>query len=72
MMVAYLGHMIENELKMEFVFSVGNLNGPTGNIPTNELDIMERSTKQCEKLLEWMQSVSRNRDILHQIRSEPK
>ena len=39
---------------MEFVFSVGNLNGPTGNIPRNELDIMERGTKQCEKLLEWM------------------
>ena len=50
MMVFYLGHMIGDELKMEFVFRVGNLNGPTGN----ELNIMERDTKQCEKLLEWM------------------
>ena len=36
------------------MFSIGNLNNESGNIPRNELDIMERGTKQCEKILEWM------------------
>ena len=39
---------------MEFVFSIGNLNNESGNIPRNELDIMERGTKQCERIMEWM------------------
>ena len=36
------------------MFSIGNLNNESGNIPRNELDIMERGTKQCEKIIEWM------------------
>ena len=36
------------------MFSIGNLNNESSNIPRNELDIMERGTKQCEKKIEWM------------------
>ena len=46
MMVLYLGKQVNEELKLEFVFSIGNLNNECGNIPRNELDIMERGTKQ--------------------------
>ena len=51
------------ELKLEFVFSIGNLNNEGGNIPRNELDILERGTKQCEKIIEWM-SPQVNKKIL--------
>ena len=54
MMILYLGKKEGDNLKLEFVFSIGNLNNESGNIPRNELDIMERGTKQCEKVLEWM------------------
>ena len=54
MMILYLGKQVNEELKLEFVFSIGNLNNESGNIPRNELDIIERGTKQCEKLIEWM------------------
>ena len=54
MMVFYLGKQVNEELKLEFVFSIGNLNNESGIIPRNELDVMERGTRQCEKLIEWM------------------
>ena len=54
MMILYLGKQVNEELKLEFVFSIGNLDNESGNIPRNELDIMERGTKQCEKIIEWM------------------
>ena len=54
MMILYIGKPIGEELKLEFVFSIGNLNNDSGNIPRNELDIMERGTNQCEKIIEWM------------------
>ena len=54
MMILYIGKPVGEELKLEFVFSIGNLNNDSGNIPRNELDIMERGTKQCEKIIEWM------------------
>ena len=54
MMVFYVGKQAEGELKLEFVFSIGNLNNESGIIPRNELDVIERGTRQCEKLIEWM------------------
>ena len=54
MMVFYIGKQAEEELKLEFVFSIGNLNNESGIIPRNELDVIERGTRQCEKLIEWM------------------
>ena len=54
MMVFYIGKQAEGELKLEFVFSIGNLNNESGIIPRNELDVIERGTRQCEKLIEWM------------------
>ena len=54
MMILYIGKKEGDNLKLEFVFSIGNLNNESGNIPRNKLDIMERGTKQCEKILEWM------------------
>ena len=45
MMIMYFGHVFEEGLKIEFAFSIGNLNNESGNIPRNELDIMERGTK---------------------------
>ena len=53
-MILYLGHPTEGGLKLEFVFSIGNLNNESGNIPRNELDIIERGVKQCEKIMDWM------------------
>ena len=43
-----------NRVKLDFVFSIGHLNNENGVIPRNELDVLERGTRQCEKLLEWM------------------
>ena len=54
MMVFYIGKKAGDELKLDFVFSIGNLNNENGVIPRNELDVIERGTRQCERLLEWM------------------
>ena len=54
MMVFYLGKKADEELKLEFVFSIGNLNNEGDIIPRNELDVIEKGTRQCEKLVEWM------------------
>ena len=54
MMVFYIGKKEENGLKLDFVFSIGHLNNDNGVIPRNELDVIERGTRQCERLLEWM------------------
>ena len=54
MMVFYLGKESNEGLELDFVFSIGNLNNENGVIPRNELDIIERGTRQAEKLLEWM------------------
>ena len=54
MMVFYIGKQVNEELKLEFVFNIGNLNNESGIIPRNELNVMERGTRQCEKLIEWM------------------
>ena len=54
MMVLYIGKKAGNELKLDFVFSIGNLNNENGVIPQNELDVIEKGTRQCERLLEWV------------------
>ena len=54
MMIFYLGKEAEEGLKLDFVFSIGNLNNEDGIIPRNELEIIERGTKQAEKLINWM------------------
>ena len=41
MIILYLAHKVDSNLKLEFVFSIGNLNNDSGNIPRAELDIME-------------------------------
>ena len=41
MMVFYIGKVAEGELKLDFVFSIGNLNIENGVIPRNELDVIE-------------------------------
>ena len=43
--IIYLAHKEGNNLKLEFIFSSGNLNDDSGNIPRAELDIMERGAK---------------------------
>ena len=54
MMILYLGNQLGSKLEIELVFSIGNLNSESENIPRNELDIMEKGAKQCEKLMEWI------------------
>merc|ERR1712240_930919 len=54
MMIFYLGKEAKEGLKLDFVFSIGNLNNEDGIIPRNELEIIERGTKQAEKLINWM------------------
>ena len=54
MMIFYLGKETDEGLKLDFVFSIGNLNNENGVIPRNELEIIERGTKQAEKLISWM------------------
>merc|ERR1711873_86618 len=54
MMIFYLGKEAEEGLKLDFVFSIGNLNNEDGIIPRNELDIIDKGTKQAEKLINWM------------------
>lgn len=44
-MVFYIGKEAEGELKLDFVFSIGNLNNENGIIPRNELDVIERGTR---------------------------
>ena len=64
MMVFYIGKEFEGGLKLDFVFSIGNLNNESGIIPRNELDIIERGTRQCEKLLEWMTPLVKRKILL--------
>ena len=54
MMIFYLGKETDEGLKLDFVFSIGNLNNENGVIPRNELEIIERGSKQAEKLINWM------------------
>merc|ERR1711872_1085411 len=54
MMIFYLGKEAEEGLKLDFVFSIGNLNNEDGIIQRNELEIIEKGTKQAEKLINWM------------------
>merc|ERR1711893_119822 len=54
LVVFYIGKKEGDELKLDFLFSIGNLNNENGVIPRNELDVIERGTRQCEKLLDWM------------------
>ena len=51
----YLGKKANEELKLEFIFSIWNLNNEGGIIPRNKLDDIEKGTRQCEKLVEWME-----------------
>ena len=64
MMVFYIGKQAENELKLDFVFSIGNLNNENGVIPRNELDVIERGTRQCEKLLDWMTALVKRKILI--------
>ena len=45
MMIFYIGKESNEGLKLDFVFSIGNLNNENGVIPRNELDIIERGTR---------------------------
>ena len=54
MMIFYLGKEAEEGLELDFVFSIGNLNNEDGIIPRNELEIIDKGTKQAEKLINWM------------------
>ena len=54
MMIFYIGKKTDNGLTLDFVFSIGHLNNDSGVIPRNELDVIERGTRQCERLLDWM------------------
>ena len=54
MMIFYLGKETNNGLELDFVFSIGNLNNEDGIIPRNELEIIDKGTKQAEKLINWM------------------
>ena len=54
MMIFYLGKEVNNGLELDFVFSIGNLNNEDGIIPRNELEIIDKGTRQAEKLINWM------------------
>ena len=54
MMIFYIGKQTGHGLELDFVFSIGHLNNDSGVIPRNELDVIERGTRQCERLLDWM------------------
>ena len=54
MMIFYLGKEVKNGLELDFVFSIGNLNNEDGIIPRNELEIIDKGTRQAEKLINWM------------------
>merc|ERR1711978_305055 len=54
MMIFYIGKEANDGLVLDFVFSIGNLNNEDGIIPRNELDIIDKGTKQAEKLINWM------------------
>ena len=49
MMILYLGHQTEEGMKLEFVFSIGNLNNTSANIPRHELDIMREEPSNVRK-----------------------
>merc|ERR1711872_894846 len=53
-MIFYLAKEVIDGLILDFVFSIGNLNNEDGIIPRNELDIIDKGTKQAEKLINWM------------------
>merc|ERR1712240_492648 len=53
-MIFYLAKEVNDGLVLDFVFSIGNLNNEDGIIPRNELDIIDKGTKQAEKLINWM------------------
>ena len=53
-MIFYLAKEVNDGLILDFVFSIGNLNNEDGIIPRNELDIINKGTKQAEKLINWM------------------
>ena len=53
-MILYLGHQTTEGMKLEFIFSVGYLNSNSSNIPRHEIDIIDRGTVQCERILEWL------------------
>ena len=61
MMIFYIGKKTDNGLKLDFVFSIGHLNNDSGVIPRNELDVIERGTRQCERLLDWMTPMVKGR-----------
>ena len=54
MMIFYIGKSTKHGLELDFVFSIGHLNNDSGVIPRNELDVIERGARQCERLLDWM------------------
>ena len=64
MIVFYIGKECEGGLKLVFVFSIGNLSNESGVIPRNELDIIERGKRQCERLLEWMTPLVKRKILL--------
>ena len=64
MMVFYIGKQAEGELKLDFVFSIGNLNNENGVIPRNKLDVIERGTMQCERLIEWMSPLVKKKILI--------
>ena len=49
---------------MDFVFSIGKLNNENEVIPRNELDVIEKGTRQCERLLEWMTSLVKKKILI--------
>merc|ERR1711978_211899 len=54
MMIFYIGKEANDGLELDFVFSIGNLNNEDGIIPRNELEIIDKGTRQAEKLINWM------------------
>ena len=64
MMVFYIGKESEGGLELDFVFSIGNLNNESGIIPRNELDVIERGTRQCERLIEWMSPLVKKKILI--------
>ena len=64
MMIFYIGKKTGDGLKLDFVFSIGHLNNDNEVIPRNELDVIERGTQQCERLLEWMTLVIKRKILI--------
>ena len=64
MMIFYIGKKTEHGLKLDFVVSIGHLNNDSGVIPRNELDVIERGTRQCERLLDWMTPLAKRKILI--------